>query len=569
MASNAGSALSRDPNERHDHAVLQRILDDPASRKVDVPLPECIANGPTRAEIDAMNQELASPPRSRFGWPEALIVIATALELAVALLAHHFPYQDPNNHLARYTLISRIWFGQPPGYVVFHWVPDGYIAGDVVGALLVHSIGAVPTLRLIDASCLIALPLGMYALLLRSAPAQRGWALVGVLFGFASYFMVGYLNFALGVGLAFCWLALWYPRRVNATWTARILLAVGAVLLYLVHLAVPLLVLVVIWTDWGIGMIGEDVLRPPPQWKPLNSRLPTILIVTAAVALVWAAASYTSRNDIGPPGEYGFRLPGFKTRMLFDPFWSVSIVATIAMAAGYFSSLFTMSYVRRRSLRVDSLAAAGVVMFVLYMLFPASIPGSGAVDVRWLPAGYLLLFCARQRGPEREPRLALLVPFAACLLHTAIIGVTAHRIDRLLDQYQAALRHVPPNTNLLPLGDGVTKFARTDVMRHFVLWHVIRSHGRAPGLFNYFDAREGDPLNINLAHFVEPVHLYYADSEWGGPKNTPALPWKRIDREYDYIMQLAGGSRVESYLQRHADELWHDDTFHLYKVRKQ
>jgi hypothetical protein len=222
-------------------------------------------------------------------------------------------------------------------------------------------------------------------------------------------------------------------------------------------------------------------------------------------------------------------------------------------------------------------------MFVLYLLFPAGMPGSGSVDVRWLGAGYLLLFCGRQRSPEEEseqdyghertpemePILALLVPFFACVAHTALINKTAHKVDRLLDQYAVALTHVPPNTNLLPLGDGVTVFSRTDVMRHFVFWHVINKHGRAPGLFNYYDLHEGDPLNINLAHFIEPRHLYLADSEWGTELNTPPLPWDRIDREYDYIMQLAGGGLVEQYVKQHADEVWHDDVFHLYKVRKQ
>ena len=530
-----------------------------------------------------MNGELP-PSRVRFGWPEILILLALAFELVVALTAHHFPYQDPNNHLARYTLISRIWFGDPPGYVVMRWVPTGYIAVDLVGALLVHYVGAVATLHILVAASLILLPLGMYALLLQSAPTQRGWALVGVLFGFASYFMIGFLNFSIGLGLTFCWLALWYPRRATASWTARILLALGAIVLYLVHLAVPLMALVVIWTDWGVEVIGEHVLRPPRQWKLVNSRLPTVLVITAGVALIWFAASYSTRNFVSPPGEYIFHLPGYKAQLLFDPFWSVSQPATIAMAAGYLLSLWAMLYVRRDTLRMDSLMASGVIMFVLYLLFPAGMPGSGAVDVRWLPAGYLLLFCGRQRDPDEEeslldygrervpdtePLLALLVPFLACVVHTALINRTAHKVDKLLDQYQAALTHVPPHTNLLPLGDAVTKFSRTPVLRHFVFWHVINAHGRAPGLFNYYDVHEGDPLNINLAHFLEPKHLYLAESEWGDEQNTPPLPWKRIDREYDYIMQLAGGSRVEAYLKQHADEVWHDNIFHLYKVRKQ
>ena len=152
-----------------------------------------------------MIDEALPPRRTRLGWPEVLLLIATALELAVALFAHHFPYTDPTNHLARYELIARLWFGDPPGYVVMHWVPTSYIAGDIVGALSVHFIGAVATLRLIDFASLVLLPLGMYGLLLHAAPAQRGWALVGVLFGFSSHLLFGYLNFALAVGLS--WLA--------------------------------------------------------------------------------------------------------------------------------------------------------------------------------------------------------------------------------------------------------------------------------------------------------------------------------------------------------------------------
>jgi len=516
-----------------------------------------------------MNEEVVPRPRPRLGWPEILIIVATALELIVALLAHHFPYTDPTNHLARYTLISRIWFGDPPGYVVFHWVPTSYIAGDVVSALSVHFIGAVATLRLINAATLILLPLGMYGLLRYAAPAQRGWALVGVLVGFGSPFLFGYLNYALGFGLVFCWLALWYPRRANASWKARLLLALGMIALFLVHLSAPLIALVAMWTDWGLSVIGDDRLRPPMQWKPFNSQLGTVSIMLVAVMLVWAWASYSSWNDVGPAGEYVIRSIGNKLAVFLSPFYSVSLTGAAIMSIGYAISLAAMFYVRRRTLKIDSLTASAVIMLVLYLLFPKAIPGAGAVDVRWLTAGYLLLFCARQRGPEKEPRMVLLIPFAACVLHTTVIGWTARAIDKDLDQYEAALAHVPPHTNLLPIGDGVKMYGRVQVLRHFVLWHTINAHGRAPGLFNFRDAADQDPLNHHLAHFVEPTHLYLANEGWGLPDTMPDLPWARIDKEYDYILQTSGDGPVEKYLQLHADPVWRDDPFVLYKVRKQ
>ena len=184
---------------------------------------------------------------------------------------------------------------------------------------------------------------------------------------------------------------------------------------------------------------------PHHRWKLFTPRLPTVVIVTAAVALAWFATSYLTRNDVGPSGQYPFHLPGSRHSAFFRPILVGVQPATFAMATGYFLSLWAMLYVRRATLRVDFLMASSVIMFVLYLLFPSNIPGSGSVDVRWLPAAYLLLFCSRERGPEEEeslldygrertpemePVLALLVPFFACVVHAALIGRTAHKIDR-------------------------------------------------------------------------------------------------------------------------------------------
>ena len=70
----------------------------------------------------------------------------------------------------------------------------------------------------------------------------------------------------------------------------------------------------------------------------------------------------------------------------------------------------------------------------------------------------------------------------------------------------------------------MTKFSRTPVMRHFVFWHVINAHGRAPGCSTTVTRAREIALNINLAHFVEPTRLYLADSEWGDEQNSRRCP---------------------------------------------
>jgi hypothetical protein len=52
-----------------------------------------------------------------------------------------FSYGDEPNHLARYTVIERILWGEGSQDYSFHWIPTSYIGVDLFGAGLVHLFG--------------------------------------------------------------------------------------------------------------------------------------------------------------------------------------------------------------------------------------------------------------------------------------------------------------------------------------------------------------------------------------------------------------------------------------------
>src|ERR1700730_13359118 len=177
---------------------------------------------------------------------DILVGIGLMANLFVVLSARHFPYEDAPNHLARYTVIERILWGEGSQDYSFHWIPTSYIGVDLVGVGLVHLFGPTVAEKVL-ASAAVVLPIvGMYLLLRATAPCRRGWSLVAVLISFSWELMAGLLNFVLGFGLVLCCLAWWWPRRNAAGWSAPTIVAGMTFGLCFVHASAPLLLLVVL-----------------------------------------------------------------------------------------------------------------------------------------------------------------------------------------------------------------------------------------------------------------------------------------------------------------------------------
>ncbi|HWG53360.1 MAG TPA: hypothetical protein VN677_08680 [Gemmatimonadaceae bacterium] len=517
------------------------------------------------AERPAVPNAMTGSAGARHRAAGTAVALATVVNIAVAVLAHHFPYGDVMNHLARYVLMERFWFGAPPPGIVVHLTPTAYIGVDLVGVALVHLFGPHAALRILTAIALALLPAGMYALISVTAPPRREWALVGALLGFNWFLIQGMINYAIGVGIVLFWFAWWWPRRAVPSWPVRILLSIAAVGLLLIHLTTPLIALVVIWVDYALGLLPQGELPTNLRHRLFRSELVTCVTITAVVGVAWGVV-LTSPGGANLVESFEFRGASMKLLELGAPFFSFSLLQAGIMAALYGICLMAFLYINRARLRLDTFTASAIVFLVLFLVFPQGSKVGGAMDIRWLLPAWLLPFCMTAREPSDAPRpwlrQALL---AACVLNALVIWHYTRSADRLLADFDVALEHVPPDTRLLAIISDHQPHPRVDPYAQYAFWHIIRNRGQVAGLWSYTGARDGDALLSYFRHFVVLHHLYLPAARWGTADFSP-LDWQRVNHDYDYIIQAGTDERVDAILSAHATPSFRDGAMTVYKV---
>jgi hypothetical protein len=475
---------------------------------------------------------------------DILVGIGLMANLFVVLSAHHFPYEDSPNHLARYTVIERILWGEGSQDYSFRWIPTPYIGVDLIGVGLVHLFGPTVTEKVL-ASAAVVLPVaGMYLLLRATAPHRRGWSLVAVLISFSWPLMAGLLNFTLGFGLVLCCLAWWWPRRDAPDWSAPIIVAGMTFSLFFVHAWAPLLLLVVLAATTIVKipdlLVGgwsayRTAIRLPVLWTLL------LALTAFGAAWCWMTASGERSAHMFGGGPWEFRTFTSKIRGFGGPFWVLSLKQAVFTAASYGALLLIfLAKHARQPLRDPFFIAAGLCT-LLYLVFPANL----GMDWRWLFLAYYLPFCliATNSSPESRKFLALAILF--CLINTAVIAKGVTTIDRELDDYDAVLRQIPRHSRLLELANPPL---RVNVYGQYAFWHLIRNDGRVSRIWSY-DMSDGEhpAYQPNLQHFTANWRPY----TWVNTDSKP-LDWRRIAADYDYIVLVTEDNALREDVSSHA-----------------
>jgi hypothetical protein len=489
---------------------------------------------------------------------ETLLSLATLINLVVAASSGPFPYHDATNHLARYVLMERAWFGQPAPWTLVRLVPTPYIAVDLLGVALVHLLGPEAALRTLALIPLILLPSGMYMLLRATAPAQRGWALVGALFSFSWWYLEGSLSFTIGLGLMCFALALWWPNRRTRRWDIRLLITLSGMGLLFVHLFAALTLLVVVWLDWMLDVL----MRWRAGRRPLRLLGPqalVALVLTGGCAAVYLWMRFTAGEATVVSPSFEWRPLSDKLLMLGSPFFAFTLFEFAVAFSGYAIGAMALAAQNWRQCRVNPFLIGGVAFLLLY----AMSPGTWNIDVRWLPAAYLLPFCmpTRARPPARN---LMLVLFGFCVAHALIVAGYANVIRRQLHDFDVALGRLPPTARLLPLVSDHHQF-RVRPYFHYALWHTIRTSSRVGGLFSREGTREGDPTYTHLDYFDVRSSLYFPLAAWGVESFEP-LDCERVRRDYDYILQAGLDAKAGRAIERCGSVAFTVGDFRVYRV---
>lgn len=430
--------------------------------------------------------------------------------------------------------------------------PGPYFALDAIGAIIVHFLGAAVGVRLIAAITVAAIPVG-FALLLNAIGGEaRRWAIVGVPFGFGFWTHAGFLSYVVGVGVAFAFLAAWWPRRRDPDMLGVVGLIAGMALCYLTHLASALMVLVVIWVD---ALVSRD------------RRVWLVLLLTATVGGMYLWTTIGA-PPLPPdrPAPLTLGTFGWKAKNILAPFYVYSAAQTLPMVATYI--IAAVLYCRANPVRTwrTTLGLSAAVFFVLYAIFPQIGTGGGYVDMRWLVPAYLLLFCAATavRGPST---LGLRLLLAGSVLSSVVLVPTVWRIDRYLGDYASVLEMLEPGKNVFPVVADDRRFGgRVIPYRHFAFWYTIRFHGNVPSLFDY----SGDGMESNwfMPYFDDTAHRYAAPVGWfGGGGPLRPLDWPRITAENDYVIVAGRDSAMRAEVARHARCIGGVGEIALYNLR--
>jgi len=509
----------------------------------------------TRLRLDPAR---VATPRARRAWQleDSLVVAGVVANLAVALTAGHFPYHDASNHLARYVLIERAWSSSPVPWVMVHLVPTPYIALDLIGVALVHWLGPEAALHVLALLPLIALPAGMYLLLLATAPAQRAWALVAVLLSFSWWYVAGSLNFTLGLGLLCAALATWWRRRDAAGPRSLVLLGLTGAALLAVHLFAALMFLVVIWVDIGLTLIARRGVTPAGT---ATRRLLTAGAATAGVVVVWVwMQAATAGQPVRPP-EFEWRLPLSQLKNLASPFLVFTVPQLVVVSGGYLLAVIALLARRRERGWVEPFTVSAVVFLVLYLLSPRT----WNIDLRWLPPAYLLPFCGPSSQPKPNRRL-IGVLFAFCMAHALTVAWYARIIRHELHEFDLALARLPAGSRVLPLVSDHRRF-RVRPYYHYALWHTIRTSGQVGGLFSRDGTRENDGTYTHLSHFELRHVPYFPVYDWGTTLFQP-LDCPKVKRDYDYVLQAGRDSQARALIVRCATAAFVAGDITVYRV---
>ena len=472
---------------------------------------------PPERWIDSARAWRRSPSRHTY----AILVALSFLTLLAPLLTAEIPpLTDYPNHLARYWLIAgglrepalapfyRIdWFNAVTNVGVDRMVAllSPFASGMLLGHLALIAAAVLP-------------PLGVLALNHAITGRITAWQALFPLAAWSTTFLMGFLNFQIGLGLALLFAAadplarpdLWriLERRGMGWGLAAIRIPLGLVLAA-DHLFGLLFYAVLLA---GLGMGPEPlVLR---RWRTLLLRLRRAALAGAwcLIPLAIIATHKALPGTEGAPQSFDHSIqynvmPG-KLATLFSALASYNVFQEMVLG-GALVALFAWLNKRRALTAHVGLMVACAGLVALAILAPSRAAGASWIDRRF---PIMALFCALAALQLRKgvsPRFALAVGGAslglACL-QSAWVGWNWRAMERDMRAVRQVLAAVPAGATILPLQHdpslalkwhapaGRYMFGVGDATyRHFPALAVPFRHAFVP---NLFAARGLQPLKV-------------------------------------------------------------------------
>jgi PIN domain nuclease of toxin-antitoxin system len=346
------------------------------------------------------------------------------------------PLLDYPNHLARLAILAGVADPALAEFYAPRWAILPNLATDLLVPPLARLVPVDVAGRIALAAILLLTLAGMVAYHRAAFGVRRHWPIAGALVCTHALFLLGFMNFSAGLGLALLLAAAWIAWRETRPALALAVCAPGVAALFFCH---------------AFGVLFFAVLAGSQEAARLlaERRAAAVLRRGAALALVLAPAVllYALSPLSAAAGEtchvgalrkaINLAEPVMNYHGVLDALTGLAILGVAALG------------LRRGAVHPGS-ALAAALLLAAYLVAPFTAKGAGFVDTRFPVMLGLLLFAGldprlpRRVAPIAAAVLALLVPLRAAAVAQAW---TAHEAD--LAALRASIAAVEPGSRVL------------------------------------------------------------------------------------------------------------------------
>jgi hypothetical protein len=409
-----------------------------------------------------------SPRRAPRDWSRYAVGLAFLTILGPFLVAASPPLTDYPNHLARFWLIAG-GAADPrlAGFYAVDWSSASTNVGVDWAVAWASSWVSATTLGHAAAIAAAALPpLGLLALNTALFRRPTAWQSVFPIAAWSVTFLMGFLNFQVGLGLALLFAAvdpLVQPRlaRSRWRWAAAAARAPLGLILAADHLF-ALLSYAVLLAALAFGAEPIAVGPGRPAWWPLGRPLVRPLVrrlIRGALAAAWClplvlvlAVLAPALPAVATPGT-GFGAFTGKLELLISPLVGYNILVELPLALALAALVLWIASRGALEGHRGLLVAASALM-VLAVVTPHDVGDSSWMDTR-LPIMALLCLAAGVRlspaAPARTARDFALAALALVSLRAAWVGWNWREMAPNDLAVRRALADLPVGARLLPL----------------------------------------------------------------------------------------------------------------------
>lgn len=270
------------------------------------------------------------------------------------------------------------------------------------------------------------------------------WPLAGGLVAYNALFLLGFMNFVIGLGLALLFAAAWIGARERFPVATIVGAIAAALLLFFVHLFGLVYFGLLTGAHEFIQLRGPPGRPLPTPGKVLRRLLPDALPFVAPAALLMTS---TLADTTGPT----MRLPlHVKLGELFYPFLTYyQLPDRLVMVAVV--AVMVWLLLRGRAQVALQAVIVGALLLAVWPLVPHVYKQTGYIDARFpIMVGFLLFAGFAPRDLPRRLTVALFALIAVVIVvRTTLVAHVWSGHNQDLAELREVIDHVPPGSEVL------------------------------------------------------------------------------------------------------------------------